>query len=122
MALFHYDLAGHLGMNGTEVGIRAGLIKSEGKGFVGIEDAGLKHFFGAHHGVGNIVAIGPGDFGAGRNGNGLRAKTEIIDFDFHSNWCGLRIAVAGFSRRYNDRERSEKQEREQRNPYECFHF
>ena len=76
------DGTGHLRMNGTKIGKGSGFIEGERKGFVGVEHARFENAVGADHCVRNIVTILPGDYGSGGNCDGLRAKTEIIDFHF----------------------------------------
>src|SRR5260370_20965051 len=74
----HYNLAGHLRVNGTEVGKRSGLGKCIRELFVCIQYLGLEHAIGADHRVGDIIVVGPDDGRSDGDGQRPGPKTEII--------------------------------------------
>src|SRR6516162_7392304 len=81
----HYNLAGHLRVNGTEVGKRSGLGKRIRELFVGIQYLGLEHALGADHRVRDVIVVGPDDGRSDRDGQRLGPKTEIVDL--HLSRC-----------------------------------
>src|SRR4029077_8480080 len=75
----HHDFPGHLGVDRAEVGIRSRLGKSVGERLVRIPHLGLEHAVCAHHRMGNIIMVYPGNCGSNGYRDSLRPKTEIID-------------------------------------------
>src|SRR6476619_7838550 len=55
----YHDPAGHLRMNGTEIGVRARRREGERELLVGIQYLRLEHLVRAHQGVRDVVAIRP---------------------------------------------------------------
>src|SRR6266852_3558353 len=79
-ASLHHDLAGHLRVDRAEVGIRSRGGKRVGELFVRIPHLGLEHAVCAHHRMGNIITIGPGNCRSDGYRERLWPETEIIDF------------------------------------------
>ena len=61
----HDYAAGHLGMHSAEVGIFSGFGETELEFIVRIERSRFEFAVGAVDGVGNIIAVDPGDLRAG---------------------------------------------------------
>src|SRR6267142_534838 len=87
----HDDFAGHLRVNRAEVGISSRFGESEGKLLVRIEHLGFENAVRADYRMWNVVAIGPGNCGADRNGQRRRPEAEIINLYF----SGFRFLLSG---------------------------
>ena len=73
----HHDLAGHLRVDGTIVGIRSRLGECVGESFVRVSYFRLENTVSAHHSVGNVITVDPQDRRPDRNVEFLRAKTAF---------------------------------------------
>ena len=78
--LFDDDGGGHVGVDFAEIFEGAGLGEGEGKFVVGVNGFGIEGggIVRAGGGVGDVVLVGPGDFGADGNGEFLRLKFEVV--------------------------------------------
>jgi hypothetical protein len=86
------DFAGHLRMNGAEVGIRSRFAESERKLFVGVEHLGFEglRIIAADNGVGNIVPVRPSNGSPNRHGQTCRSEAEVVNLYFDSGSFVLR--------------------------------
>src|SRR5882762_4817192 len=104
------DLAGHLRVNRTKVGISSRLAEGEGKLLVRIEHFGFEDALRADDRMWDIVAIGPRDTCSHRHRESSRAEAEVIDLHFRCFRFLLR-ACREFLLAYGDRSHSEHQRR-----------
>lgn len=88
--LLHYDLAGHLGMDGAEVVVRARFAEGVSKFLMGIQDLRLETLVSTDHSVWDLVLIDPAYRCSDWNCDRWRRKSEAInpDLDLYCGWFG----------------------------------
>src|SRR5450432_682276 len=74
----HYNVAGHPGVDGAEIGVCPRFAEGEGEFLVGIQDLRLEALITARHVMYHLVSIGPADGRSRRNRDGRRRKSEVV--------------------------------------------
>jgi hypothetical protein len=91
--LLDNHFAGHIRMNRTGVRVGAGLADRERKLLARAEHFGLKDTAVADHGMGDVIAVRPGDLRPCLHRKCRRREVEVIDLDLgfsRDGWGGGR--------------------------------